>query len=152
MALKTPHPIRIGNVRYARAKLRSGDTRVVMLSTEGQATRGIDVDTKLLRADSLSRGHDTQRMSNGMIVALPPSAPTKQKTLLMTTQDTDKGVYQSIDQKIGAMVKRQREEEDLALEDDPQQDPPEVKDFMVALFYIVFGVIAMFAGLLSIFA
>jgi hypothetical protein len=152
MAMKSPHPIRIGNVRFARATLRSGDTRVVMLSNIGEAERNIDVDTKLLRSDSLCRSYDIQRMPSGAIVALPPSAPTNQKRFLVTPQDTDKGVYQSINQKIGAMAKRQRQEEDLALEDDPQQDPPHVTDFIIALFYIIFGVVAMFAGLLSIFA
>jgi hypothetical protein len=37
------------------------------------------------------------------------------------------------------------------LEDDPQEAPPGVVDFMVAIFYIIFGVVAMFAGLFSIF-
>lgn len=151
MALKSPHPIRIGNVRFARAKLRSGDTRVFMLSPKGEAARSIDVDTKLLRADSLSRSYDSQRMSNGTNFVRTLSAPTKPKVLLASTEDTDNGVEQSINQKIGAMVKRQREEDDLAIEDDPQHDPPEVRDFMIALFYIAFGVIAMLAGLLSIF-
>jgi sodium-coupled neutral amino acid transporter 11 len=152
VALKSRHPIRIGSVRFARAKLRSGDTRVVMLSNKGESSRNFDVDTELLRADSLSRSYDTQRMANGKIVALPPIAATiKQKSFLATTNDTDKGIYQSINQKIGAMAKRQKEEEELALEDDPQQDPPEVWDFLIALFYIVFGVVAMCAGLFSIF-
>lgn len=151
IALKSPHPIRIGNVRFARAKLRCGDVRVVMLSTDDETYKSVDVETKLLRADSLHQSYDTQRMPNGKIVALPPTATSNQKPFLVSVKDPEKDRFQSINQRIGALAKRLKEEENLAIEDDPQQDPPEVIDFLIAFFYIVFGVIAMAAGMFSIF-
>ena len=157
LALRTPHPIRIGNVRFARAMISSGDTRVVMLKhkpgTTGEdtsPTRDTFVNTKLLRADSLPRGHDSLRTSDGAIVALPPLT-TQQKTFVDTMKDAEKGNYDSINQRIGAMARRQKEEEKLALEDDPQGNPPTRVDFFIAAFYVIFGIIAMAAGLLSIF-
>jgi len=152
MALQTPHPIRIGNVRFARAKISSGDTHVVMLknnqtsSNEDRARKNLGVNTRLLRADSLPRNHDSHRMADGAIVALP-TLSLRQKTL----DDPEKGDYQSINQQIGALARRQLEEEKLALEDDPQGEPPSRIDFFIAVFYVIFGVIAMAAGLLSIF-
>ena len=85
--------------------------------------------------------------------------------------DTEKQNYQStIDNKridtnnlLLATKKRQDKEEDeivddaddndddLALEDDPQRDPPSVADFFIAISYVIFGVIALAAGLTSIF-
>jgi hypothetical protein len=154
MALQTPHPIRIGNVRFARAKISGGETRVVMLKDEkldGITTcANFGVNTKLLRADSLPRSHSTHRMSDGKIVALPELS-TQQKESLNTSRDPEKGGYQSLNQKREGMTRRQMEEEKLALEDDPQQDPPSHTDFLIAVFYVIFGVIAMAAGLLSIF-
>ena len=39
-----------------------------------------------------------------------------------------------------------------SLERDPQEDPPAWMDFFIAVFYICFGVVALFAGLLSLAA
>ena len=150
-ALQTPHPIRIGNVRFARTRLSSGDTRVVMLknSSGDEDFTGSDlVDTKLLRSDSLPKSHKTKRTFAGKVVALPHLSTTNEKS---STDTAELGIHQSIDQKIGAMARRQKEEEKFAIEDDPQQEPPSAWDFIIAIFYAVFGVIAMAAGLLSIF-
>jgi hypothetical protein len=189
MALKSPHPIRIGNVRFARAKVLGGDsyTRVVMLQRNNHPstrnknlsaafanatalsedpTTTYDVDqrfdslsTRLLRADSLPKfsrdSYKMQTMRDGTIVALPPLAFYQPKQ----TSDTNNPNkdYQSINQKIGAMAKsaanqqQSIEGDDIAIEDDPQGDPPRALDFAIAIFYIIFGIIAMFAGLASIF-
>mmetsp|Transcript_5944 Transcript_5944/g.14759 ORF Transcript_5944/g.14759 Transcript_5944/m.14759 type:complete len:303 (+) Transcript_5944:675-1583(+) len=69
--------------------------------------------------------------------------------------------YQSINQKIGAMAMARAaqqqngkddtdEFEDIAIEEDPQGEPPGVLDFAVAMFYVLFGLVAMIAGLGSI--
>jgi hypothetical protein len=152
-ALQTPHPIRIGNVRFARARLNSGDTRVVMLKPGQNALEDDDftnilVNTKLLRSDSLPKNHKSHRTSAGKVVALPHLSTKSERGFV---RDTEHGDYQSINQRLGAIARRQIEEDKFAIEDDPQQDPPSVWDFMVAIFYVVFGVIAMAAGLLSIF-
>ena len=49
------------------------------------------------------------------------------------------------------MAIRRAKEEEFALEDDPQQIPPGILDFVIAISYIIFGIIAMVAGLYSIF-
>lgn len=150
IAMQTPHPIRIGTVRFARANFSSGDTRVVMLKPDQKSIDDCDmVTTSLLRADSLPKNHETHRTSAGRVVALPHLST--EKGSILKDIDTEHGDYESINQRIGAVARRQMEEDKFAIEDDPQQDPPSALDFMVAIFYVVFGVIAMTAGLLSIF-
>lgn len=152
LAMQTPHPIRIGNVRFARTKLSGGETRIVMMKNEQTSTtysaEAFNVNTKLLRADSLPKNHETMRAANGQVVALPHLKKSRKGVV---TRDEEKGNYQSINQQIGAMAKRQAEEDKLAIEEDPQQHPPSTTDFVIAIFYVVFGVVAMAAGLLSIF-
>jgi hypothetical protein len=159
LAMKSPHPIRIGNVRFAAAKLIGGETRVVMLqnkTSSGDDNSKFPLDTLLLRADSLPGDYGTARTTEGRIVALPAKS-TLAKGALPTTAAPPRKDYQSMTNKaIGEnlMAKRRKEQEeqdDLDLEDDPQEAPPGVVDFMVAIFYIMFGVVAMFAGLFSIF-
>ncbi len=191
MALKSPHPIRIGNVRFARAKVLGGDsfTRVVMLqnnnknnSTKKNLSAAFDnadtsnsedseetptgnnfrrfssVNTKLLRADSLPRvSHDSFKMQttkDGTIVALPPLAFYQPNGKNVIKNNNGKQDYQSINQKIGAMAAaaaKSTDGEDIAIEDDPQGDPPNISDFVMAISYVILGIIAMFAGLASIF-
>ena len=182
MALKSPHPIRIGNVRFARAKEQQGGksfTRVVMLQNNNKnstsnagrvnlSTKFSDaasdsedsgplerenykrfdsLTTKLVRADSLNTYHKMQTTRDGTVVALPALSFTKPLNGSNGTKD-----YQSINQKIGAMAKqRSMEGEDIAIEDDPQGDPPGIVDFVVAISYIMLGMVAMVAGLTSIF-
>lgn len=156
LALKTPHPIRIGNVRFAPAQLRGGSTRVVMLPRKGATSEDhnssdVPITTTLIRSDSLPQGFGALRAPDGQIVALP-STPTqsRQQLLPQTNAERSKG-YQSINQQVGVMAARRAKEEKFALEDDPQHVPPGVCDFVVAIFYIIFGLLAMVAGLISIF-
>jgi len=206
MALKSPHPIRIGNVRYARAKYTtmhgsndngngngngSNDTkiftRVVMLQQPKSKQQNNnnnnhdnsynrsddDVQTKLLRADSLPKflnnSSKVNNMMDGTIAALPPSAFRGGGVCVVPPYKNNKGIgtgqqpqnsYESINTKIGAnQMKRDEEKDknddsdsdDSDLEDDPQRDPPSIVDFIIAISYIIFGVIALAAGLMSIF-
>jgi hypothetical protein len=151
LALKTPHPIRIGNVRFAPVKIIGGSTRIVMLPTSGDhSSSDVPITTTLIRSDSLPHGFSALRAPDGQIVALP-STPTQGRQLLPPKKvAVDKG-YQSINQQVGAMAARRAKEEQFALEDDPQQIPPAASDFVIAVFYIMFGLLAMVAGLISIF-
>jgi len=191
MALKSPHPIRIGNVRFARAKVSGGSnyTRVVMLQSPGSrqtmagptpsetteteaeadanALQRFGVRTKLLRADSCpkvsSDRYKMQTTSDGTIVALPALMPSRAKGSgnVSGSGSGKTADYQSINQKIGAMAMARAaqqqngkddtdEFEDIAIEEDPQGEPPGVLDFAVAMFYVLFGLVAMIAGLGSI--
>jgi len=150
LVLKSPHPIRIGNVRFASAQVKGGATRVVMLPQKGSSSRlqqlAAPTLTMLIRDDSLPSFAST---ADGRVLALPTS--TRPNDGLPEINLTNQKNYQSINYKIGAMAKRKRQEEELALEDDPQQDLPSVRDFLIAIFFIVFGFVAMVAGLVSLF-
>jgi Transmembrane amino acid transporter protein len=185
LAMKSPHPIRIGNVRFASTKVRGGKTHVIMLQQNrssndlegGQKklkyqtlhpSQEFPTDTMLIRADSLPDGYE--KTAEGRIVALPPTPslsqfvpPLKPLQDKNTTSNSNSnsnstgaltGDYGSINKNIGAnlLAKRQEEEAALALEDDPQQDPPGVIDFVIAIIFISFGVVAMVAGIGSIYA
>eukprot|EP00529_Nitzschia_sp_RCC80_P010480 CAMPEP_0113441098 /NCGR_PEP_ID=MMETSP0014_2-20120614/900_1 /TAXON_ID=2857 /ORGANISM="Nitzschia sp." /LENGTH=775 /DNA_ID=CAMNT_0000331917 /DNA_START=119 /DNA_END=2443 /DNA_ORIENTATION=+ /assembly_acc=CAM_ASM_000159 len=167
LALQSPHPIRIGNVRFARAKLLRGGTgapegthTVVMLqrplSQRGKtknitATKVIDyddedddqgpVETRLIRSDSLPLGSKAKRVSDGQIIAI--SGGSLPRSYVDTTDDDDddgesdiKG-YRSIKGGVTSkatissskIIQRQLDEDQYALEDDPQTVPPSVWDF-----------------------
>jgi hypothetical protein len=101
--------------------------------------------TMLIQDDSLLNYAST---SDGRVLALPTSS--HQNSSLAEANTSNKN-YESINDKIGAMAKRKKQEEELALEDDPQQDLPSRMDFVVAIFYIIFGFVAMVAGLVSLY-
>lgn len=149
LAMKSPHPIRIGNVRFASAQVKGGGTRVLMLPQKGSSHRlqqlAAPTNTMLIQEDSLPNYAST---ADGRVLALPVSSrPTAPLPLSGSTGNN----YQSINDKIGAITRRKKQEEALALEDDPQQDLPSSMDFVVAIFYIIFGVVAMIAGIVSIY-
>ena len=158
LALKSPYPIRIGNVRFASTQVRGGATRVFMLPQKGSSHRlqqlAAPTITMLIQDDSLPNFAST---SDGLVLALPASASSNRLNAISqsetnaTTSSTTQKNYQSINTKIGAMAKRKKQEEELALEDDPQQDLPSKLDFLVAIFFILFGFVAMVAGLVSLY-
>ena len=152
LVLNSPHPIRIGNVRFASRRVAGGATRVVMLpqhgSTQEEQKLAAPTNTMLIRADSLPKEYGTTRTIEGRVLALP-IAP-HQNAGLPHHAGTTKS-YQSIDDKMGAMAKRKQQEEAFALEEDPQQDLPNRVDFLIAISYIIFGFVAMVAGLVSLF-
>jgi hypothetical protein len=154
LATNTPHPIRIGNVRYASANIRGGTTRVVMLEDKGvsdEQDSNFPTNTMLIRADSLPKDYGTVRTADGRIVALPPSPATR--NLLPSAPHDPRNKFQSPNQMIGAnlVAMKQQEEEEMELEDDPQETPPGAVDFLIAIFYVLFGLMAMFVGLASIY-
>jgi hypothetical protein len=124
VVLQSPHPIRIGNVRFARAKLAGEAPRVVMMKG----------DSKVIGGNTILLHTGPRRADEGSM-----------------SRNPEWGNYQSINQQIGAIARRQLQEDTLAIEEDPQQDPPSTRDFVVAIFYVLFGVIAMAAGMVSIF-
>ncbi len=152
LALKSPHPIRIGNVRFASARL-SGSTRVVMLPQKGTTYQeqqlAAPTNTMLIRADSFPKEYGTTQTTNGRVLALPINP--HQSSILPHVEKSAGKDYQSINDKIGAMARRKQQEDALALEDDPQQDLPRSLDFLIAILFIVFGMVAMVAGLVSLY-
>jgi hypothetical protein len=156
LAMKSPHPIRIGNVRFASTRVSGGTTRVLMLPQKGASQKdqmlAAPTNTTIIRTDSLPNTYGAAQGTAGLVLALPRS-PHRNAGLpaeAVRSSSNTQG-YQSINQKIGTMAKRKQQEEALALEDDPQQDLPGKLDFLVAVFYIIFGFVAMIAGLVSLF-
>jgi hypothetical protein len=151
LVMKSPHPIRIGNVRFASAQVSGGTTRVLMLPQKGASHHDqmlvAPTNTTFIRSGPLPDAYG----ATGRVLALPMS-PHRNAGLPQAVKSTStQGGYQSINQTIGAMAKRKQQEEALALEDDPQQDLPGRLDFLIAIFYIIFGFVAMVAGLVSLY-
>jgi sodium-coupled neutral amino acid transporter 11 len=115
MALKSPHPIRIGSVEYRRKEAKKGDD--------------INERPTIERIDSM---------------------PMRKKGLLVNTGKPPKSPG-NINQMLGKeILKRQQEAMKEPFEHDPQELPPTWYDFIVAIFFILFGCLALVAGLVSL--
>lgn len=126
MALKSPHPIRIGSVTYRRRE-RTGNfgekptiERINSLNA-GRSTAGIGGTDRLLRP-----------------VGGVPKSPG------------------NINKLLGKEILRKQQEAKRAPqasegpEADPQAQPPTWYDFVVAIFFMLFGCLALVAGLVSL--
>jgi hypothetical protein len=120
MALKSPHPIRIGKVKQ---------TRILQMAAK-RLESGADIETAplMIRSESVHIIGDR--------TVLPPAS--YQKTL------------QPVDVPEPKLMPQSSAVGDEASEEDPQADPPKVSDFIIAVGYMIFGVIALAAGLVSI--
>jgi sodium-coupled neutral amino acid transporter 11 len=118
MALKSPHPIRIGSVEYRRRETKMGDD--------------IDERPTIVRIDSMPMMPKGRLVNTGK----PPKSPG------------------NINQMLGKeILKRQQEamkQPKEGFEHDPQELPPTWYDFIVAIFFILFGCLALVAGLGSL--
>jgi hypothetical protein len=119
MAMKSPHPIRIGDVEYKR----------VLVHMSGNDGIGPELQ-KMARENSLPQLH---RLGGG-----GPSSGY------------------NINQQIGQDLLEQQHKtksaaEKIALEADPQEEPPSWLDFYIAISFILLGLVALFAGIYSIF-
>mmetsp|Transcript_351 Transcript_351/g.747 ORF Transcript_351/g.747 Transcript_351/m.747 type:complete len:651 (+) Transcript_351:230-2182(+) len=133
MALKSPHPIRIGSVIYKKNLRR--------MSFDGKPT--------IERIDSLP---------------LPGSdSLTSSERLFRPTAGAPKSPHAgpgNINKMLGQEILRQQQEAKKALqastrsadgiEVDPQAQPPSWYDFVVAILFILFGCLALVAGLISL--
>lgn len=160
MALKSPHPIRIGDVEYRRVPVNKAG-RVLTSYEEND-----DNDTK--KITQLGPSAIISRENSLPLIAAhaPGSAPNSQ---LFDVNVFDGNQSQSahgaagvtvtnVNQQIGQRLLQQQKEnqqrlkrQDLALEADPQAEPPTLKDFGVAIFLFLFGVLAFVAGIISLF-
>lgn len=116
LTLKSPHPIRIGDVEYKRKVIETPKQVPRILSSPHLiSSKG--------KAHSIAAGSTTiERSPIGrpplVTVGGQPRSPTKQ----------------------GSQP-----------EPDPQERPPSWLDFVIAFFYIIFGIIALVVGLLSLY-
>jgi len=149
-ALKSPHPNRIGNVELHNQLSDQQKTAVAAAVTPPYYKQCSSDEmsnyqiTPLVRADSMTSADLKSIRQQRMI------APSSYGAVEGTTAN------QSI---AAAIVKHQQkrassgEKEGIEiLEEDPQHDPPTWYDFYVAMGYVGFGVVALCAGLYSIFS
>jgi hypothetical protein len=137
LALKSPHPIRIGDVEYKRVHVATS-----------AATEDNDPDES---PSTLVRKHSLPHLHNLSTLPLASSGGGGGPT----------GINQKIGQ--GLLLAQQKKstasssstvnknDENAAMEADPQQDPPQWSDFILAIGYLLLGLVAMIAGIYSIF-
>jgi len=128
MATLSPHPSRIGKVQQkqilqmAARRLEEGDTK--------------RESAPLIRSGSLHMV--------GERTVLPPAAVSEASYQKSAFEEVDVPEPKLQPQKsiVGS--------EHAPPEEDPQADPPTLYDFCVAIFYMIFGIVALAAGLVSI--
>ena len=128
MTMKSPHPIRIGDVEYKRVAI--------------PLNRDDNEDEESFLGDHLNKMVRDQSMPHlSNLITTSGSAGT----LMNINQQIGQGL---LEQQKKISVKRSTEE---IVEADPQELPPSWHDFYVAIFLIILGFIALFAGMYSIF-
>ena len=128
MTMKSPHPIRIGDVEYKRVAI--------------PLNRDDKEDEESFLGDHLNKMVRDQSMPHlSNLITTSGSAGT----LMNINQQIGQGL---LEQQKKISVKRSTEE---IVEADPQELPPSWHDFYVAIFLIILGFIALFAGMYSIF-
>jgi hypothetical protein len=140
MAMKSPYPIRIGDVQYQR----------LAVSTQSKQAAG-PKEKFILHATAIPPG-----------VLLPPSRQGSENTLPRALSQTHSfnGLHSlssgSINQQIGKAILEQKARTkqtspEQPLEPDPQAAPAQWSDFVIAIAFMLFGALAFSAGILSIF-
>lgn len=136
MALKSPHPIRIGDVEYSR----------VPVNRHG----AIEADP-----ESASAVLWPPRRENSlpMLAAKPlSSAPTSPNASAHGPPvRSGGGPPTSFNQRIAQDILKKQKQKQHTVETDPQEEAPSWYDFFVAIFFILFGALAFFAGIFSLF-
>lgn len=128
MTMKSPHPIRIGDVEYKRVAI--------------PLNRDDNEDEESFLGDHLNKMVRDQSMPHlSNLITTSGSAGTLMNINQQIGQDL-------LEQQKKISVKRSTEE---IVEADPQELPPSWHDFYVAIFLIILGFIALFAGMYSIF-
>jgi hypothetical protein len=132
MALKSPHPIRIGDVEYKRVRVLQG-----RVDADPEDGRAVLAPRGLMRQDSLP------------LVATTTGGRTADgRTLVHAVTSSPININQRIGQNL--LQKQKQDQGQKVLEKDPQEEPPAWNDFIVAIFFIFFGVLAFVAGILSL--
>jgi len=163
MALKSPHPSRIGDVapntprpgqpRGAANKRQMEENLSNSWRDDGDGT----ITGGHQRANSLSFREGGELAGGVRALTKEDSASLRQQLVQQTAaavvanspriQKIQKG-GSSLNQQIGAKLLQAQQLDDV--EKDPQKAPPAVSDFLIAIFYMIFGLVAMVAGLVSI--
>jgi solute carrier family 38 (sodium-coupled neutral amino acid transporter), member 11 len=137
LALKSPHPIRIGEVEYHR----------VAVSRKGY----IDADPEEAAVLRPSSQHAFDDAYLPMLAKEQQQRPKNSSMLNRPFVPSAGREGQGINQQIGKKLLEQQRQQETTVEPDPQEDPPTWVDFGIAIFLVLFGVLAMLAGLISLY-
>ena len=167
MALKSPHPLRIGNV--------APDTPQTSRATSRQSSRNLEDsphqlqknqhqslsfrEGDLARTDSLSGSGGRDGTTLARLIGLPQQQPSSLRQADTSSLRSYQQVHSqgnapdtpSLNQQIGAKLLAQKRQEQAGsgIEKDPQKATPTICDFLIAVFFIIFGVLALVAGIVS---
>ena len=139
MAMKSPHPIRIGSVEYTRPpQLERQDHRAT-----------IDANSNILM---LSPGHqlvrhDSFQATRSPVGSLLPTSPVP--SLHDGRPPRVVGINEILGKEL--LQRRKLQEKRSVIEKDEQATPATWCDFGIAIFFVMFGMLALFAGVLSLF-
>lgn len=151
MAMKSPHPIRIGDVEYTRLDYNHSSQKRETSDASKKPMGSVIVEKKLINHSSFS---DSKADQNRVIRDDTFSATMKSATrygLMPPSQDRGTANL-GINQMLGKeLLLQQKQKPANAIEKDPQGAPPSWYDFAVAIYYVLFGVLALFAGIFSLF-
>ena len=129
LALKSPHPIRIGDVEYSR----------MLVKMSGKEDIGVRLK-QLYREASLSASCNSLTQAE-LAHSIPVGVSGHGSERNNINQQIGRGL---LEQQKKNMVKK-------GLEEDPQEAPPTWLDYYIAVCYILLGFVALFAGIGSIF-
>jgi hypothetical protein len=130
LALKSPHPIRIGDVEYTGTELKD-------LTRVAKNAGNVAILKAIHRSDSLPL------ITSESVAEL--TAQGRQSVVIAHSSGGD------INKRIGQELLQKKSRDRASGEVDPQQAPPTWYDFAVAVFFILFGVLAFTAGIISLF-
>ena len=122
MALKSPHPIRIGDVEYSRA------------TVDEMGRVNTDADGAVLFPLGRNRMSAERLPVLGKVMSF----------------DRSKNVTGDINKMIGQKILESQKKQQQVVEADPQAGGPGWYDFGVAIFYMLFGLVALVAGVFSL--
>jgi solute carrier family 38 (sodium-coupled neutral amino acid transporter), member 11 len=160
MALKSPHPIRIGDVEYHRT-----NTAATAIDTDGDTDEEEGPRVSSLRREGGSAGSLPLVLAKAKIQQQKLGGPQQHAIVAVSPHSTkllsSTGGTSNIDQLLGKQILQRQQQQQQgqgssnqtdAMEKDPQESPPSWFDFYIAIFYMLFGILAVVAGLLSIAA
>lgn len=159
MALKSPYPIRIGDVEYKRVMINLLPAPAQQPPRREMDEEFNDEEDRLLANASSTKNVFSATKTN-------PTKFTYQDLSLVGGLDISLGIG-DINQQIGKnLLEKKNQKKGMSkgfnvsytnggnaddVEPDPQEGIPTWSDFIIAIFYIVFGLIAMTAGIVSLF-
>lgn len=154
MAMRSPHPIRIGDVEYSSTQVTRLDQRETVDDLTVNDSTSSSLGMQLTRHNSLvGSKSDPSRLPASSPAALRLGKPPPCPPIIIRAGVAGGGV--GINQMLGKellKLNKQEKKKVFAVEKDPQEAPATIGDFGVAIFYMLLGLLALVAGIVSLTA